>query len=124
MRKLALAVLCAGSTLVSGWDAGPRVAVTAAHADASADDCVGVRKTEVERGLEFSVQSSCEKPLACSLGWTVTCSTDKGAVTSRVQEKKKFALSAGASEVVTGSAATCKQSWRIEGVNWRCDPVK
>ena len=100
------------------------VGISSAGADASADDCVGFRKSDLDKGLMFEAASSCDKKLACSLSWVLTCSSDEGKVTSRAPASRKFVLGAQETTSETASADTCKQSWRIDDVRWSCQESK
>lgn len=98
--------------------------ISTADADASGDDCVGFRKSDLDKGLMFEAASSCDKKLACSLSWVLTCSSDDGKVTRRAPESRKFVLGAQESTAETASADSCKQSWRIDDVRWSCKESK
>lgn len=100
------------------------LAVSAAAADPSAGDCVRFAKADLEKGLEFSVASSCDRKMSCSLSWNVVCEDTDGKVTSRAKESKRFTLEADADMTFVGSAESCKQSWRIDGVGWACREAK
>ncbi len=101
-----------------------RFGVQPATADPSASDCVRFSKSDLDKGLEFSVQSSCEHKLSCSLSWNVVCEDTEGKVTSRAKASRRFALALDDDLTILGSAETCKQSWRIDNVGWNCQPVK
>ena len=98
------------------------VAAPASAAD-SADACVAVRSAEMSSGLSFDIQNSCEKKLSCALTWTLTCENASGKTTSKAKQEARFVLSASDTHHTTGSAATCKDSWKIEEVSWDCAPA-
>lgn len=102
----------------------PGLGISTADADATADDCVGFRKSDLDKGLMFEAASSCDKKLSCSLSWTLTCSTDEGKVTARKPASRSFILGAQESTSETASADSCKQSWRIDDVRWSCKASK
>jgi len=91
----------------------------------SADECVNITRTESPEGLDFEVKNNCDKPLACSMSWTLSCENDKGKVTASSRAGASFALAKDASKHTLGSSVTCKTSgWRIDDVSWACNPVK
>ena len=96
-----------------------------AHAQPeSADDCVAIVKTERADGLDFELDNNCERPLACTLGWTLSCENDKGKVTSSERHAASFAVAKESAKHAFGSAAVCKTSgWRIDDVGWTCAPA-
>ena len=94
-----------------------------ARAGDSANACVAIQSTEMSTGLAFDVQNACEKKLACALTWTLTCSNASGKTTSTTKQEARFVLSASDTHHTTGSAASCKDSWKIEDVSWDCAPA-
>ena len=94
-----------------------------ARAGDSANACVAVQSAEMSTGLAFDVQNACEKKLACALTWTLTCSNASGKTTSTTKQEARFVLSASDTHHTSGSAASCKDSWKIEDVSWDCAPA-
>lgn len=91
----------------------------------SADECVAITRSEAPDGLDFEVKNNCDKSLACSMSWTLSCENDKGKVTSSSRAGASFALAKDAAKHTLGSSAACKSSgWRIDDVTWACNPVK
>lgn len=96
-----------------------------ALAEAEEESCVTVHESSVERGLDYDFSNSCELRYSCSLTATITCQDGKGQVTGRDRRTLRVSLDANASRVVSVSAAACVTgNYRIDGVAWRCDPVK
>jgi hypothetical protein len=91
-----------------------------ASAQQSAQDCVGFDKVEADRALLFRAKSSCERRLDCALNYTLRCEDTKGRVTSSTQARVAFQLASRGERELTLSAASCKQGFRIEGVDWKC----
>jgi hypothetical protein len=96
---------------------------TPARAADSADACVAIRSAQMSSGLAFDVENTCEKKLSCALTWTLTCENASGKTTSKAKQEARFVLSASDTHHTTGSAATCKDSWKIEDVSWDCAPA-
>jgi hypothetical protein len=92
--------------------------------EATASDCVGFLKTDVERGFEYQVSNVCSQKLACSVSWTLRCESNEGKVMSKKRVTERVSLSADSSASVSASADSCKQAWRIEDVGWKCDEAK
>ena len=98
------------------------VAIAApARASESADACVSIQTATVTSGLAIDVQNSCSKRLACALTWTLTCENASGKTTSKAKQEARFAIDASDTHHTTGSAATCKDSWKIDDVSWDCN---
>lgn len=94
-----------------------------AHATASsAEECVSLQSATVSTGLAIDVQNSCSKRLACVLSWTLTCENASGKTTSKARQEVRFAIAASDTHHTTGSAAACKDSWKIDDVAWDCAP--
>jgi len=94
-------------------------------ADAAAsEDCIAASTSDRERALDFAFRSDCPKPMTCTVGWTVTCEGDGGSITSRTKQSARFPLARGTAHLVTASASSCKQNWRIDDAAWSCDPPK
>jgi hypothetical protein len=76
-----------------------------------------------EDGVDFTIASRCEAPLACGIRWTLTCAPgSKRAKKSR--GAASFALDNGQAEEVTASASTCGlDSWQIGEITWSCQPA-
>jgi hypothetical protein len=118
MRRSLPFVLAAVATLAS-------VALVAAPARAadSADACVDIRSVELASGLSFDVQNTCDKRLACALTWTLTCENSSGKATSKSKQEARFVLSSSDTHHTSGSAASCKDGWKIDDVSWDCAPA-
>lgn len=67
------------------------------------------------RSLDVKLASTCKKPMACSVDWTITCGK-----TSNVTHNTAV-VGSDAEHDWTASAATCKEDWSIS-TTWRCDP--
>ena len=97
------------------------VAVTGpAHAADSADACVNVLSAELGSGLTFDVHNTCDKRLSCALTWTLTCENASGKATSKSKQEARFLVPASETHHTTGSAASCKDGWKIDDVSWDC----
>ncbi|MDB5218814.1 MAG: hypothetical protein JWO86_6741 [Myxococcaceae bacterium] len=97
------------------------VAVTGpAHAADSADACVNIQSAELGSGLAFDVHNTCFKRLSCALTWTLTCENASGKATSKSKQEARFLVSASDTHHTTGSAASCKDAWKIDDVSWDC----
>jgi hypothetical protein len=94
-----------------------------ARAADSANACVAIKSAEMSSGLSFDVENSCEKKLSCALTWTLTCENASGKTTSKAKQEARFVLSASDTHHTTGSASSCKDSWKIEDVSWDCAPA-
>lgn len=96
-----------------------------ARAASSAEECVAFQRTQQASGLLFDVTNNCDKNLACSLTWTLTCENDKGKPTSSSRQGARFTVDSSSSHAETGSAAACTSAgWRIDDVAWSCAPAK
>ena len=67
------------------------------------------------RSLDVKLASTCKKPMACAVDWTITCGK-----TSNVTHNAAV-LAESAEHAWVASAATCKEDWSIS-TTWRCDP--
>ena len=105
----AFAVLAAVVTV-----AGP------ARAGDSADTCLAIQSAELGTGLAFDVHNTCDKRLSCALTWTLTCENASGKTTSKSKQEARFLVSASDTHHTTGSAASCKDGWKIDDVSWEC----
>jgi hypothetical protein len=94
-----------------------------AQAADSADECVSIRSAELSSGLSFDMQNRCEKRLSCALSWTLTCENASGKTTHKAKQEAHFDIGASDSHATTGSAATCKDGWKIDDVSWSCAPA-
>jgi hypothetical protein len=111
-RKVLFGFVAGGLALLA--IAGP------AEAGSSANECVSIRSAELSTGLSFDVTNGCEKRLACALTWTLTCENASGKTTSTAKQHARFVVGASDSHQLTGSSATCKDSWKIDDVAWDC----
>lgn len=94
-----------------------------AQAADSADECVSLQSAALTTGLALDVQNACAKRLTCSVSWTLTCQNASGQTTSKAKQEARFVIDASDSHHTTGSAASCKDSWKIEDVSWGCAPI-
>ena len=97
--------------------AGPALAAD------SADACVNIQSAELGSGLTFDVHNTCDKRLSCALTWTLTCENASGKTTSKSKQEARFLVSASDTHHTTGSAASCKDGWKIDDVSWDCAAV-
>jgi hypothetical protein len=95
--------------------------VRSAFADESAESCVGFEKTDVEKGVEYSVKNSCDKKLSCQVSWKVSCENGEGKVTQSRADSSHFMLPGTDEHTVQASASDCKAGWRIDDVAWSCN---
>jgi hypothetical protein len=102
---------------------GGGLPVARAQAEETAESCLAFRKSDIEKGIAFDIESSCGMKLACKVSWTVQCAGNDGKVESRTKKSESFGLAGGESRSVPMSAAACSQSWKVEDVRWGCDPV-
>jgi hypothetical protein len=128
MRRVSMLVCSIATsalTLVGAPHSGGSIRVAEAQAEeAGAGDCVGFQKTDIEKGFEYSVSNACSRKLACSVSWTLKCSSNEGQVTAQKRSTTRVSLSADGAASVTASAEACKQAWSIEDVGWKCDEAK
>ncbi len=118
-RAVSFAVFCALGVILTSTGAKRAMAAD------SADDCVAITRTEQSDGLDFELKNNCDKSLACTLGWTLSCENDKGKVTSSSKQSASFAVAKDAAKHAFGSALACRTSgWRIDDVGWTCAPAK
>ena len=118
--KRALSVLLAGLPVLS-------VAILSAppaKAAESADDCVRLRESQVEKGLTLDVDNNCDRSLACSVSWTVSCQTESGKVTRSAKDSARFVVAASKTGRAVASTKTCGDNWKIEDISWDCAAVK
>ncbi|MBX3187977.1 MAG: hypothetical protein KF819_13220 [Labilithrix sp.] len=98
--------------------------IAPAQAADSADRCVRIHTTERGPGLAFDVKNDCDRRLTCALTWTLSCENASGKTTSRARQESRFVVAPEASHETFGSAATCKDGWKIDDVSWDCAPAK
>lgn len=96
---------------------------TSARAAESADECVAIQKNEQSDGLAFDVKNNCDRRLACSLSWRVSCENASGKTTKSLVASASFGVAPAAAHQVFGSAAACNGNWRIDDVSWSCAPA-
>ena len=84
---------------------------------AESTDCVVYSEVSHNdsRSLDVKLASTCKKPMACAVDWTITCGK-----TSNVTHNAAV-LAESAEHAWVASAATCKEDWSIS-TTWRCDP--
>jgi hypothetical protein len=117
-RALA-ALLC----LISApFGANPAVGVRPALAQEgdTANACVGFQNRVGDKELVVHAGNDCERRLACTLAYSVTCEDNAGKVTSRAQKQSPFNLAPKGDAELTLSAADCKQGWAIDDLAWKC----
>jgi hypothetical protein len=110
MFKHLIAIVLGSSTLV--------------HAASTSGQCLHFEKSEREKTIIYAVESSCEKKQTCSISWEVQCEDEKGAISDRSYKTKRFILDRDGKASIELSAESCKQAWRIDDVNYKCDDVK
>lgn len=110
MFKHLIAIVLGSSTLV--------------HAASTSGQCLHFEKSERNKTITYEVESSCEKKQTCTISWAVQCEDEKGVVTDRLQKTKRFTLETDGKTSIELSAESCKQAWRIDDVNYKCDYVK
>jgi hypothetical protein len=91
-----------------------------AGAQESAHDCVGFEKREADHELSFRAKSSCERKLECTLDYRLSCEDIGGRITSSTELRVAFELASKGERNLTLSAASCKQGFRIDNVDWKC----
>jgi hypothetical protein len=114
----------AGSVLFVSLAASVIVAAAPAQAADSADRCVSINTSERGPGLAFDVKNGCDRRLSCALTWTLSCENASGKTTSTARQESRFVVAPDASHEAFGSAASCKDGWKIADVSWDCAPVK
>jgi hypothetical protein len=118
--KRALAIVLAGlPALFVAFLAAPP-----AHAADSADECVRMRESQVDKGLTLDVDNNCDRTLACSLSWTVSCQTESGKVTRTAKDSARFVVAASKTGRALASSKSCGDNWKIEDISWDCAAVK
>jgi hypothetical protein len=118
--KRALCLLLAGLPVLS-------IAILAAppaKAAESADECVRLRESQVDKGLTLDVDNNCDRSLACAVSWTVSCQTESGKVTRSAKDSARFVVAASKTGRAVASTKTCGDNWKIEDVSWDCAAVK
>jgi hypothetical protein len=110
MFKHLIAIVLGSSTLV--------------HAAPASGQCLHFEKSERDKTIIYEVESSCEKKQTCAISWAVQCEDEKGAITDRSHKTKRFILDRDGKASIELSAESCKQGWRIDDVNYKCDDVK
>ncbi len=118
MRRVLSFVLAGVAAVV-----GIATVETPARAADSADECVSLQSAALTTGLALDVQNSCSKRLTCAVSWTLSCQNASGQTTSKAKQEARFVIDASDTHHTTGSAASCKDSWKIEDVSWGCAPV-
>ena len=118
--KRALLVLVAGLPVLSV----ALLSAPSAKAADSADECVRMRESQAEKGLTLDVDNNCDRSLACSLSWTVSCQTESGKVTRSAKDSARFIVAASKTGRAVASTKTCGDNWKIEDISWDCAAVK
>ena len=94
-------------------------AVLAAETE-TADACVGFQNEQGDKVLIVHASNDCERRLACSLTYSVSCEDNDRRVTSRVAKQTPFNLASKGKTDLTLAATTCKQGWAIADLAWTC----
>ena len=118
--KRALLLVLAGLPVLSA----ALLSAPPAQAADSADECVRLRESQVDKGLTLDVDNNCDRSLACSVSWTVSCQTESGKVTRSAKENARFVVAASKTGRAVASTKTCGDNWKIEDINWDCAAVK
>lgn len=118
--KRALAIVLAGLPVLSA----AVLTSPPARAAESADDCVRLRESQVEKGLSLDVDNNCDRSLSCSLSWTVSCQTESGKVTRSAKDGARFVVGASKTGRAFASTKTCGDNWKIEDISWDCAAAK
>jgi hypothetical protein len=94
-----------------------------AAAKDSADTCVSVSTDSINEGLKWTLSSSCERKMSCTIDWTLTCKDHEGAIESRTAGRERFALEPAQQHATTAASKACGASnWSIDDVTWDCQP--
>lgn len=96
---------------------------SAASAAEPVSDCVVLREAQTGDGMSFDVDNRCPRRLACKITWTVSCQNPAGKTTRSTQDVARFVVDASASHRAAASAKSCGDSWKIDDVQWSCDPT-
>jgi hypothetical protein len=120
MRRAALPFLGLLGAFAIVAVAGP---ASAAPPTPSANDCVSIQSAQLSTGLSFDVANGCDKRLSCALTWTLTCENASGKATSKAKQEARFVIGASDTHQTAGSAASCKDGWKIDEVAWDCAPA-
>lgn len=86
----------------------------------TANACVGFQNVVGDKQLVVHAGNDCERQLSCSLDYVVRCEDNEQKVTSRAQKRSLFKLAAKGSAELALSAASCKQGWAIDELEWSC----
>lgn len=118
--KRALLVLVAGLPVLSV----SLLSAPSAKAADSAEECVRLRESQVEKGLTLDVDNNCDRSLSCALSWTVSCQTESGKVTRSAKDGARFVVAASKTGRAVASTKACGDNWKIEDISWDCAAVK
>jgi hypothetical protein len=106
------------------FGASPAVGVRPALAEEAEPDtanaCVGFQNRVGDKEIVVHAGNDCERRLACTLDYSVTCEDNAGKITSRSQKRSPFSLAPKGNAELTLSAADCKQGWSIDELVWKC----
>ena len=116
-----VALLC----LISApFGANPAMGVRPAAAQPAEPDtanaCVGFQNRVGDKEIVVHADNDCERRLACTLDYSVTCRDNAGKASSRAQKRSPFNLAPKGNAELTLSAADCKQGWAIDDLVWNC----
>jgi hypothetical protein len=73
--------------------------------------------------VQFSIQSSCDIPVDCSITWRVVCAPESKKRRAAHAGAAKLALTLNSTQTADASAAMCgADSWSIDSIVWSCQP--
>ncbi len=82
-------------------------------------ECLTFTQQALETGVEYHFANGCEKPLACSFEWTLTCG--EKAPFKQFHQRAAVPLAPKAEQSVTADVRICRgDSWEITGAAWAC----
>jgi hypothetical protein len=92
----------------------------------SADDCVRVRETAEDNGVNLDLDNNCDRRLTCAMSWTVHCEDSTGRVTRTKKDMAHFQMGTSSTSHAFADAKSCASAagWRVEDVTWACSPLK
>ena len=119
-RALAAFLCLIAAPLGANLTVGVRPALAQLTEPDTANACVGFQNRVGDKEILVHAGNDCERRLACTLDYTVTCEDHTGKATSRVQGHTPFNLAPKGNADLTLSAADCKQGWSIDDLVWKC----
>ena len=86
----------------------------------TANACIGFQNETGDKVLIVHASNDCDRRLACSLTYSVSCEDVQHRVTSRVEKQTPFRLAGKGKADMTLAATTCTQGWAIADLAWTC----